>query len=350
MKIDAIALAKKTQAQLEVYQQQEEYSQIAKLISFALSVLPSNYNRQIFGDIPTLFRQIEIEDYSQLQPHNLSIGEPVIYKIYYPKQQKLYGIPYFYIFCYLKENSSQLDIYFQSAHPRYQKLTPNEYYLGSNKISFEGCISAFKANNISVMSISDPGQFIPSLTSSFYVGSPTINFNQIIAQVIEYICQAAKISLQDTMLFGSSAGTFGALLTSTYLSQKTNVLAVNSQILLQYRKHLMQTVLLSNSPKTLLQKFGNQVSCFYRFKQKINSVPNIYLLANINDNLHQRNFKFYQLYLSKFVAQGISNQSIFDSYYGVDGHGRPEPYSLKRKIEIAREVLTMNATNYSNIS
>ena len=90
MKIDAIALAKKTQAQLKIYQQQQQYSQIAKLITFALQVLPSEYNRQIFGDIPTLFRLVKIKDYTQFQPQHLSVGEPVIYQIYYPGQKQLY--------------------------------------------------------------------------------------------------------------------------------------------------------------------------------------------------------------------------------------------------------------------
>ncbi|NJL52891.1 MAG: hypothetical protein HC930_12980 [Hydrococcus sp. SU_1_0] len=62
---------------------------------------------------------------------------------------------------------------------------------------------------------------MPGLTSSYYVGSAELNFNQIIAQVLDNICNLAKINLQDTMLFGSSAGTFGALLSSTYLKQKT---------------------------------------------------------------------------------------------------------------------------------
>ncbi|MEM8673042.1 MAG: hypothetical protein AAGF83_04115 [Cyanobacteria bacterium P01_G01_bin.67] len=344
MKIDAIALAKKIQTQLQIYQQHQQFSQIAQLITFALQVLPSDYNRKIFGDIPTLFREVEIKDYEQFQQQDMYFEEPIIYKIYYPNQQQLYDIPYFYVFCYLKDQSHQLSVYFQSAHPNYQSLTQNEYSLATKKIKFEGSISAFKLKNISVISISDPGHFIPGLTSSFYAGSAEINFNQIIANFLDKFCSFASIKLKDTMLFGSSAGTFGALLSSTYLQNKANVLAVNSQINLHYRKHLMKTLFEIDHPQNLLIKFGNQISCSYRFKQELNSIPNIYLLANINDKLHQRNFDFYQLYLSRFVSKGTNNQSVFDSYYGVEGHGRPESNSLKRKIEIAREVLTMKAT------
>ena len=145
------------------------------------------------------------------------------------------------------------------------------------------------------------------------------------------------------MLFGSSAGTFGALLTSTYFHQKVNVLAVNSQIKLQYRKEIMKTFFGRDKPQEIIKHFGEQVSCLYRFQQELNSVPNIYILANINDNLYQRNFDFYQQYLQRYTKPGVNNQSVFDSYYGVDGHGRPESTSLKAKIRIAREILTIKS-------
>ncbi len=344
METDAIALAKKIQLQFETYKHRQQFSQIAELITVALQVLPREYNQQIFGYIPQLFRQVTLKDSFQLQQQDLFIGEPVIYKIYYPHQQQLYDIPYFYIFCYLKENSHQLNVYFQSAHPKYKKLAPSAYNLSHKKVNFEGSMSGFKSHNISVISISDPGHFVPGLTSSYYVGSPEINFNQLVAEVLENICNLANISLQDTMLIGSSAGTFGALLSSTYLKQKTNVLAVNSQISLQYRNRLMESLFGNEKPPQLIEKYGNQISCTYRFRQNINSIPNIYLLANINDHLYQKNFDFYKLYISKYTQKGTNNQSIFDSYYGIVGHGRPEPNSLKRKIEIAREILTMKST------
>ncbi|MBE9047932.1 hypothetical protein IQ255_26665 [Pleurocapsales cyanobacterium LEGE 10410] len=344
MNTDAIALAKKIKLYLENYQRQEQFSHIAKLITYALEVIPSEYNRQIFGYIPNIFREVELlPTDNEIQP-KLFVGEPVIYKIYYPARQKLYGIPYVYIFCYLKENSRQLNIYFQSAHPKYKDLSPEHYHLNQEKISFEGCISAFNPDNISVISVSDPGHFTPGFTSSYYVGSAQFNFTKLIAECLENICSLSHISPSNTLLFGSSAGTFGALLSSTYFKQKTNVLAVNSQIFLQHRKQLMESFFGISHPQELLKHFGAQISFVRRFKQKLNSVPNIYILANVNDNLYQRNFEFYQQYITRFTQKGIDNQSVFDSYYGVDGHGRPEPSSLKAKIRIAREVLTMKST------
>ena len=343
MKVNAIALARKFKTQFEKLKQQRQFTRIAELISCSLQLIPSEYNRQIFGYIPGIFRQIEI-DALQIQSSDIFIGEPVVYKIFYPAKQELYGISYFYVFCYFKENPSQLNVYFQSAHPGYEKLSIDEYDLNQSKISFEGSVSAFSPDNISVISVSDPGHFVPGFTSSYYVGSAELNFNQLVAKVLENICSLADIKLNNTMLFGSSAGTLGALLTSTYLTQKTNVLTVNSQINIHYRNKLMEKFLGISQPKKLLEKFGDRVSCIHRFQQDICSVPNIYILANVNDNLYQRNFKFYQLYLSRYTGKGINNQSVFDSYYGVEGHGRPEPNSLKRKIKIAREILTMNST------
>ncbi len=342
---DAIALAKKIKIQFEHCQKRRQYSQMAKLITYALQVIPSDYNQQIFGYIPNLFSQVELDLTAQIQAKDLLIGEPVVYKIYYPAQQELYGIPYFYIFCYIQENSQQLNVYFQSAHPGSKNLSPDQYHLNQSTINFEGGISAFNSHNLSVISISDPGHFIPGLTSSYYAGSAELNFTKLIAQVLEQICDLAKIKLNNTMLFGSSAGSFGALLSSTYLQQKTNVLAVNSQIYLQNRNHLMKSLFGVNQPQNLLTKFGNQIDCSYRFQQNLKSIPNIYILANINDHLHQRNFDFYQLYLSRFTQKGLNNQSVFDSYYGIEGHGRPETTSLKAKIAIARKILTMKSSN-----
>ncbi|MGL4883975.1 MAG: hypothetical protein ACRC8K_23390 [Waterburya sp.] len=344
MDTEAIALAHKIQSQFEIFKQQRQFTKIAKLLTYALQVIPSQYNKQIFGYIPSIFREVIILDPQQLQKSDLFIGEPVVYKIYYPLGQKLYNLPFFYLFCYLKENSHKLNIYFQSANPDYQNLSFQDYSLKQQKIPFEGCISAFDNNDISVISVSDPGQFIPGITSSYYAGSTELNFVKLIAEVLETICNLANISTHNTMLFGSSAGTFGALLSSTYFKQKVNVLAVNSQIFIHDKRRLMNFFFDINEQQKLLEKFGNQLSCMYRFQQELNSVPNIYVLANINDHLYQRNWQFYQMYLEQFTTKGIDNQSVFDSYYGIDGHGRPEISALKAKIRIAREVLTMKST------
>ncbi len=344
MSTDEIAIAaQKIQARFQKLKQDRDFPQIAKLITYSFQAITQQYNKQIFGYLPQIFREVEIfleRDYIQRQ--EIFIGEPVIYKIYYPNNIQLYNLNYFYVFCYLKEDSPELNVHFQSAHPNYRQLSTADYNLQSGKIEFEGCISGFK-NNRSLISVSDPGHSIPGYTSSFYVGSPQLNFTKLISEVLESIINSANLKTTNTLLIGSSAGTFGALLSSTYFSQKINVLAVNSQINIQYRKDIIKLFTGIDRPQELIEKFGMQVSCLYRFRQQLNSIPNIYILANVNDNLYSRNFQFYNLYINTHTKAGIDNQSVFDSYYGVDGHGRPEPNSLKAKIRIAREVLTMRS-------
>jgi len=344
MSIDEITIAaQKIEATFHELKQEQDFNQIAKLIAYSFQTIPKQYNQKIFGYIPRIFRVIEIFlERDSIQEQDIFIGEPVVYKIHYPDNIKLYNLNYFYVYCYLKENSEKLNVYFQSAHPSYRNLSTLDYNLESGKIEFEGCISGFK-DNISLISVSDPGHSMPGYTSSFYVGSTQLNFTKLIAEVIETIINLAALKTTKTLLIGSSAGTIGALLSSTYFSKKVNVLAVNSQINIQYRKDIIKLFPGIERPRKLSQKFGNQVSCLCRFEQKLNSIPNIYILANVNDNLYPRNLKFYKLYINTHTKAGIDNQSVFDSYYGVDGHGRPEPNSLKAKIRIAREVLTMRS-------
>ncbi|MGB5636026.1 MAG: hypothetical protein WBM86_25055 [Waterburya sp.] len=335
------------QDQLNRFQSKSCYSEIGELLTFSLKNISSEHNRQLFGYIPNLFREIKIENSpAGISPSKLQIGEPVVYKISFPSDHTIKGIPFFYLFCYIKENSSRLNVYFQSAAKISNPLSQKQYSIAKKKITFEGVISAFTETE-SAICISDPGHFVPGLNSSFYVGTKHINFASLISNVVESICSAAGIELKDTFLFGSSAGAMGALLSSTYFSDKVQVLSVNSQIITYDLTKVMKTFLGTSDRHILLKKFADRVSCLNRFQQKINSVPNIYLLANVNDSLHQRNYKFYQLYQKLFTAKGRDNQSVFDSYYGVEGHGRPNKLALRKKIEMARETLRMES-NLSN--
>ena len=333
----------KIKEQLIAFKSKANYVEIANLLAFSLKHASSELNRDVFSYIPSLFREVAIsKPINGITPSLLSIGEPIIYKISFPQDCTIRGIPYFYIFCYLKQNSSKLNVYFQSAARTSRSLTQKKYDIAQKQIKFEGLISAFKDSE-SVICISDPGHFVPDLISSFYVGSRQINFPELISNIIESICISANINLENTFLFGSSAGGMGALLSSTYFSSKVQVMAVNAQIITYDLRRVMNKLLGTDKRDILLKKFANRVSCLNRFQQNINSVPNIYLLANVNDDLHPRNYKFYQLYQKLFVAKGKANQSIFDSYYGVEGHGRPDKVSLKQKMDIARASLAMKS-------
>ena len=342
MNTSATVSKENIQEQLLTFKSKANYIELAELLAFSLKNASSELNRDVFGYIPSLFREIAIADLNRITPSLISINEPVIYRINFPKEQIIRGIPYFYLFCYLKQHSSELNVYFQSATRTSRNFSQTQYKIAHKKIKFEGIISAFKDSE-SAICISDPGHFIPDLISSFYIGSRQINFPELISNTIESICVSAGIKLEDTFLFGSSAGGMGALLSSTYFSSKVQVMAVNAQIITYDLRRVMNKLLGTEERDVLLKKFANRVSCLNRFQQNINSVPNIYLLANVNDSLHHRNYKFYQLYQDLFVAKGKDNQSIFDSYSGIEGHGRPDKVSLKRKIDMAKESLTMKA-------
>jgi hypothetical protein len=77
MTIDAIALAQKVKCQFEEYKVQQQFKEIAQLIPSALQILPREFNQQIFGYIPKIFRQIEIHD-CVIQAKDICFGEPVI--------------------------------------------------------------------------------------------------------------------------------------------------------------------------------------------------------------------------------------------------------------------------------
>ena len=335
---------------LKTYQSKLEYSKIAQLLTSSLKENSSKVNKQVFGYIPNLFREITINKSDKgINPSEIFIGEPVVYKIYFPSELTIGNIPFFYLFCYLQDDCRELNVYFQSAAKMDISLSQKDYSLDKEKVVFEGIMSAF-TDNISTICISDPGHFLPGLMSSFYVGTQELNYTELISIVIESICSNVHVSLQNTLLFGSSAGAMGALLTSTYFNQKVQVLSINSQIHTYGLTKLMKTLLGTDDRQTLLNKFGDRVCCRHRFKKNINSVPNIYLLANINDNLHNRNFDFYRLYQELFSGKNQGNQSVFDSYDGVEGHGRPDKASLKKKIKIAKEVLTMKAITANKTS
>jgi hypothetical protein len=322
-------------------QKDEDFSEIGRLISQTICEPPPQFDRRILGYLPSFFRETEVFYVDRIL-HDLVIypEEPVIYKIHFPPDRTICGISFFYLFGYLKPDTHKLNVYFQSARRNSKSLCQNEYDLARQKVFFEGLIDGFENPDLSFISISDPGHFISGLNSSFYAGSKEINFSEIIADVLTSVCHLAKIKLSDTLLFGSSAGSMGALLTSTYLGEKTNVFAVNSQIETHRTSQLVKILFDTEDADFLLRAYGDRLSCFDRFYPYLPAVPNLYLLANINDELYSENWNFYQHYQKCFVDKGKNNQSVFDSYYGVAGHNRPDKPVLKAKIKTAREILT----------
>jgi hypothetical protein len=345
MKTDKTDFMEDIKDQFEYFKENRQFDQIAGLFTYVLHNKLYESFKQVFGYIPGIFPEMEILDAGKITKSDLCIGEPVVYKIHYGSGQKLYDIPFFYLFCYFKEKPRKLNVFFQSADDEFENLSTGDYVLSKGKIRFGGCLTAFNGGDVSVISVSDPGHFVPGLTSGYYAGSREIDFARLIAGVLETLCTLAGVHLDQTLLFGSSAGSMGALLCSTWFSRKVNVMAVNSQINIQHHNRLMEVLFGMSDPEKLVKHYGNQVSCSHRFQQELNSVPNIYILANVNNELYEKNWEFYRMYQERFTARGMDNQSVFDSYYGIEGHGFPSRSALRTKIRIAREVLTMKSVD-----
>ena len=91
---------------LKELKQEFNFGKIAELLTYSLKANYSDINRQVFGYIPELFREIEISKHPEdISERDLVLGEPVVYKIYFPSGHTFIEIPFFYLFCYLKENS-----------------------------------------------------------------------------------------------------------------------------------------------------------------------------------------------------------------------------------------------------
>lgn len=299
--------------------------------------------RKTFGEISTLFPEVEIKNVDQSIP---VFYHPVFYKVYFPEPQNLGGIGYFYVMTYFKRNIESVNVYFQSANRNNLDNRSENYSLLSSSKMFEGMGSAFRDYKNSFISVSDPGHFIEGCSSSFYMGSSSCHFSLHIASFLNRVFRSYKINYEQVLLIGSSAGADGALMTGSLLNQKVNILSVNSWLNLLSRNRLTKVLFGTNDKEILIQKYENQLCCFKQYSQlreKSDAVPNIYLLCNIRDKLHQINLKFFNFLIERFSDPDLNNHFIFDSYFGVEGHGRPNKDAFKEKIKIARQSLTMRS-------
>jgi hypothetical protein len=240
MKSDKTDFMNDIKDQFEYFKENKQFDQLAGLITYVLDNNLYKSFQQVLGYITAIFPEIEIPDAGNISKSDLCIGEPVVYKIHYGSGWKLYDIPFFYLFCYFKDNPRKLNVFFQNADDEFENLSSGDYVLCKGKIRFGGFLAAFSPNDVSVISVSDPGHFIPGITSSYYAGSREMDFSRLIAGVLETLCDLAGMHFDQTLLFGSSAGSMGALLCGTWFSRKVNVMAVNSQIYIQHHTRLME--------------------------------------------------------------------------------------------------------------
>lgn len=297
-----------------------------------------------FGNLADIFPEVMVENPLEDLP---TYNYPVFYKVFLPSGKVVSRINYFYVFSYIRKDVKSLNVYFQSAAVSDKSQTESAYSLASGSIRFEALKSAFMDKTTSFVSISDPGHFVKGAPTSFYVGSAGCDFSYYIASFIERLLLAYNLPHRRTLLFGSSAGAVGALMCGAILSKKVNVLSVNCQLELASRRWVLKKFFDGLSRQEAEQQYGTQLSCFKRYEEVSletpRKVPNIYLLCNIRDDLHSRNVSFFEFLIRSFSNSEYKNQFVFDSYYGVEGHGRPKPVQLKEKMKIARKSLTMSS-------
>jgi len=157
-------------------------------------------------------------------------------------------------------------------------------------------------------------------------------------QFLQHWLNCAELKPHQTLMFGSSAGSFGALRTATFLEGKANVLSVNGQIdrTFEYEG--------TKNRHDVIRYFDQ---CFRRQSRII---PNMYLLCNYRDRNIRLNRVFADL-ISNFHydKKGTTRPNIvLDLYDGIKGHGRPRKSNILEKIQIA-ELLLKSSQDEQNV-
>ena len=235
----------------------------------------------------------------------------------------------FYIFSNIIPEANSGRIYFQNAASKLKQAIPQDFYKATAKnVPYDGIRQAISNCDRSTICISDPGIFIEDKVTSWYSVVNQVDICFYIAQFLSHWLKSASLEPKDVLMFGSSAGSFGALRTATFLDKKTNVMSINGQIkrAFNYKNNQSNHDLLDYYQQCLQQ-------------QKI--MPNIYLLCNYRDKNTLLNQKLFALITNyDYEKQGTYRPNVvFDLYDGFKGHLRPRKYNLLQKIDIAEAVM-----------
>ena len=235
----------------------------------------------------------------------------------------------FYVFSNINPTATSGKVYFQNAASKFKEATADDFFKNSARnVPYDGIRQAISNHSQSAICISDPGIFIEGKVTSWYSVVESVDICFYIAQFISHWLEAASLQPKDILMFGSSAGSFGALRTTTFLSKKTNVISVNGQIKrsFDYKNNQYEHDILDYYQKCLQQNIV---------------IPNIYLLCNYRDNNTILNRQFFNLIDNhNYTNKGTYRPNIvFDLYDGLEGHLRPRKDNLLQKIEIAETVL-----------
>ena len=234
-----------------------------------------------------------------------------------------------YIFSNINPEATAGRVYFQSASTKLKNANPDDYKTATARnVPYDGFGQAISSKSISTLCICDPGIFIQGKITSWYGVMDGVDICSYIAKFLSYWFEAASLKASEILIFGSSAGSFGALRTASFLENKTNVIAVNAQIKrkFSYKNIIYEHDLMSHYQQSLQQ---NRV------------IPNIYLLCNYRDKNTVLNRQFFNLITNYSYNQESTYRPniVLDIYDGLSGHLRPRRDNLLQKINIAETLL-----------
>ncbi|MGF1541124.1 MAG: tetratricopeptide repeat protein [Pleurocapsa sp.] len=249
------------------------------------------------------------------------------YEIKLPK--KYIEFDRFYVFSNINSQATAGRVYFKSAATHLRHYTLKDYQsIEAKNIPYDGLGQALKDETRSTVCISDPGIFLEGKTTSWYSVVDGVDICYYFAQFLSYWFESASLTPSNLLMFGFSAGSFAALRTATFLTAKTNVVAMHGQIkrTFEYKNKMYEHNLL------------------YYYKHCLNqqkTIPNIYLIHNHRDKYTFLMHNFFEL-LSKYSYQNNDNYRpniSLEIYDGLDGHHRPRKQTMLEKINIAEAVL-----------
>ena len=269
---------------------------------------------------------VEYIRWSAKKPNKIKSGL-AFYEINLPK--KYLEFDRIYAFSNIIPNSNSGRIYFKNASPKLRSSTPQDYLEATARyVSYDGFGQVVNDKIRSTLCICEPGNYIKDRATSWYSVVNNVDICEFLAEFISYWLEAASLNYNDLFMFGSSAGSFGALKTATFLGGKSNVMVVNAQIIeiLKYNNCQYKNDLLKHYQKCL---------------QKRIVIPNIYLLCNLRDKNTILNRKFFDLITEyEYERNSTYKPNIsFDLYDGLNGHLRPRKQNLLQKIDLAEAIL-----------
>lgn len=189
-------------------------------------------------------------------------------------------------------------------------------------------LRTLKATDYNLLFLSDPTlRLDPALRLSWYVGSPTVDLQPLLASVIG---KAQRSSASSTVLLtGSSGGGFASLQISSHVPASIAV-PFNSQTeISRYHRFAVSRFLRRAMPSLLdgddtdnfnwSEKLGTRASATAKYMSRVENF--VYYVQNSNDLHHVE--EHYRPFRSSVESSPNDNRFFFEEYDGPEGHLAP---------------------------